>query len=122
MTAGSGSYSTSTACGGVDGQLAVLGDHDRDRLALEDDLVVGDREALGHGVLFGDERRARPGWVPASSGLKSAAVSTATTPGMALAGVGVDARDARVGVRAAHDGHASACPGGPGLRCSGRRR
>ena len=37
--------------------LAVSAMHDRDGLALEGDLVLGDREALGDRVLVGDERR-----------------------------------------------------------------
>jgi regulator of sigma D len=42
---------------GIDRQLAVLGQDDSYRFALEDNLLVGDWEARWHRVLFGNERR-----------------------------------------------------------------
>ena len=84
--------------------LAVFGHDDRDWLALEDDLVLGDRETLGDGVLVGDERR-RDRVRAATDRLEVGGGQHRDDAGHRLRRGGVDARDARVRVRAADDGH-----------------
>ena len=85
--------------GRVLGEVAALGDDERDRIADEADLALGERRPRRVGDVPADDR------VPGSrtSGLRSSAQNTACTPSSASAGRRVDAEDARPGERAAHE-------------------
>ncbi len=90
--------------GGVDGQFAVFGEDDGDRLALEGGLVLGQRKAIGDGVFFGYKGR-RDRMEARQQGFEVGVREHGHHAGHGPGRCPIDAGDARVGVRAAHDGH-----------------
>ena len=88
--------------GGVLGDVARLRDHDRDRLADEGHLVLGEHERRDvRRQLRGAELQRQP-FVGQKRREMSASVSTACTPG-SRGRRGVDAADGGMRVRAAHE-------------------
>ena len=86
--------------GGVLGEVAVGGDDRGDRLAVEADPVAGE-ERLG-GLDVGAQRRPRPQLAARDLGIVAGHHRDHARRGPR--GVGVDAADAPVGERAAHEG------------------
>src|SRR5207244_7396776 len=86
VTAGSGSYSTSIACAPSTASLRFCAT----TTATGSPWKTASSSAMGNRwgtVCFSGMKAGATGWVPLSSGLKSAAVRTATTPGIACAPV-----------------------------------
>ena len=90
--------------GSVDGQFAVFGKHDRDWLALEGHLLIGQRKPVRDGVFLGDESR-RDRMEASQQRLEVGVGQHGDHARHRFGGGGIDAGDARVGVRAAHDRH-----------------
>jgi hypothetical protein len=84
--------------GGVLGEVAVVGDHERDRLADEADLAVGEGR---HGCLLAPARVGVPEL--AHLGVEVGAGEHGVHAGRGEGLGGVDARDAGPGQRAAHE-------------------
>ena len=90
--------------GGVGGLVLGLGDDDGDRLALETDLALGDRVAVGRLLLLGDEGRGDR-HEAADHILEVGGDEHGDDPGCRLGGGGVEARDPGMRVGAADDHH-----------------
>ena len=89
--------------GGILGEIARVRDHHGHRLADKGDLVLGQHERRDVGRQLRGAKSAAAGAPATAAAQMSASVSTACTPACARAARCVDAADARVGVRAAHE-------------------
>ena len=90
--------------GRIIGKVSIFRDHHRHRLACIDDLVLGDRELVGHLLLIGDKGIGdREGGVDV--GLEVGGGEDGHNPRRCQRCARVNRSDASMGMRAAHDRH-----------------